>query len=374
MKRFEPAKENLIEIRKNIFVSKDDPDLLKKYIHYNPTDANKLFDYAKELEAKGDTVQAYEYFSKAANYGHYESRKILEKTKKPVFVVPIVPDEKKTSTKRNSFFPFLWLAALLCLLFFSFLLYYLFSSLFNFNKTNETTVYENHVTNVNSSAKVPTKAEELAFVAVHSAIEYYQDKNGVYPISLDKLAGEAPGNYLSMIPSGISYERTTGGFQLSMNGMDGTAQTVEGLLTLIFYEKTNQLGVKKGEELLALYPVASGERDHLPDQTIVTKRVVNPNGGAGPLGTRGLQLTDDFAIHGTNDPTSIGLRVTLGCIRMKNEDIETLYPYIAIGTPFVVEKEQTPGTPSLPGGIPPLKGASDFEKETTPGITYHWKY
>ena len=59
---------------------------------------------------------------------------------------------------------------------------------------------------------------------------------------------------------------------------------------------------------------------------------MNPNGGEGALGTRGLVLQDHYAIHGTNNPSSIGSYTTLGCIRLLNENIETLYPYIPIGT------------------------------------------
>lgn len=46
-----------------------------------------------------------------------------------------------------------------------------------------------------------------------------------------------------------------------------------------------------------------------------------------------------IAIHGTNSPGSIGKRVTHGCIRMRNRDIEKLVTYIAPGTKIWI----TPG-------------------------------
>lgn len=49
------------------------------------------------------------------------------------------------------------------------------------------------------------------------------------------------------------------------------------------------------------------------------------NGGPGQLG-----------IHGTDDPGLIGQRVSHGCIRMRNEDIEKLVPLLPLGVPVQV--------------------------------------
>ena len=50
------------------------------------------------------------------------------------------------------------------------------------------------------------------------------------------------------------------------------------------------------------------------------------------LGTHRLNLGDGYALHGTNVPTSIGHSVSHGCVRLRNEDIETLYRMIPVGT------------------------------------------
>ncbi len=50
------------------------------------------------------------------------------------------------------------------------------------------------------------------------------------------------------------------------------------------------------------------------------------------LGTHRLNLGDGYALHGTNVPTSIGRSVSHGCVRLRNEDIETLYRMIPVGT------------------------------------------
>ena len=50
------------------------------------------------------------------------------------------------------------------------------------------------------------------------------------------------------------------------------------------------------------------------------------------LGTHRLNLGDGYALHGTNAPSSIGSSVSHGCVRLRNEDIETLYRMIPVGT------------------------------------------
>ena len=56
----------------------------------------------------------------------------------------------------------------------------------------------------------------------------------------------------------------------------------------------------------------------------------------GVMGTRRLELGDGYGIHGTDHPESIGRSVSHGCVRMRNEDIETLYPMVPIGTPVYI--------------------------------------
>lgn len=64
-----------------------------------------------------------------------------------------------------------------------------------------------------------------------------------------------------------------------------------------------------------------------------------PPGPKNPLGTRALVLArDEYAIHGTNAPESIGHFASYGCIRMHNIDVEDLFQRIAVGTPVVVTK------------------------------------
>ncbi len=66
-------------------------------------------------------------------------------------------------------------------------------------------------------------------------------------------------------------------------------------------------------------------------------RIIIPPGGNNArrykevLGTHRLNLGDGYALHGTNAPNTIGRSVSHGCVRLRNEDIETLYRMIPVG-------------------------------------------
>lgn len=60
-----------------------------------------------------------------------------------------------------------------------------------------------------------------------------------------------------------------------------------------------------------------------------------------PLGARALYLFQGgrdtmYRIHGTNQPWSIGLSLSSGCIRMMNKDVEDLYARTPIGSKVIV--------------------------------------
>jgi len=58
-----------------------------------------------------------------------------------------------------------------------------------------------------------------------------------------------------------------------------------------------------------------------------------------PMGAAALTLSGgEYAIHGTNQPKSVGGFVSYGCIRMLNRDIVELYRMVDVGTPVIVLK------------------------------------
>ena len=68
---------------------------------------------------------------------------------------------------------------------------------------------------------------------------------------------------------------------------------------------------------------------------------VIPGGSPGnPMGAAAMTLSGggEYAIHGTNDPRSIGGFVSYGCIRMHNADVLDLYNRVGWGTTVVVTR------------------------------------
>lgn len=69
--------------------------------------------------------------------------------------------------------------------------------------------------------------------------------------------------------------------------------------------------------------------------------VVQKGGEDNPLGARAMYLYKGgqdtiFRIHGTNQPWTIGLNMSSGCIRMMNKDVEHLYSRAQIGAKVIV--------------------------------------
>lgn len=66
-----------------------------------------------------------------------------------------------------------------------------------------------------------------------------------------------------------------------------------------------------------------------------------PGGPQNPLGARALYLYRGYSdtlyrIHGTNQPASIGLAMSSGCIRLLNQDVIDLYNMVPVGTKVTV--------------------------------------
>ncbi len=83
------------------------------------------------------------------------------------------------------------------------------------------------------------------------------------------------------------------------------------------------------------------------------------SGGPGnPLGARAMYLGSSlYRIHGTNDPTTIGKRVSSGCIRLTNEDVEDLYNRVTLGAKVVVLNDPRRRVPADVASVPPPEAA-----------------
>lgn len=126
---------------------------------------------------------------------------------------------------------------------------------------------------------------------------------------------------------------------------------------IIINKSTNELSFVNENRVQTVVSVATGKSADLTPEGLftVTVKAINPyyrkkniQGGdpKNPLGTRWIGFdakeTDGrmYGIHGTNNPASIGHYVSLGCIRMQNETIESLYDFIPVGTKVLVTKSE----------------------------------
>jgi L,D-transpeptidase ErfK/SrfK len=81
-------------------------------------------------------------------------------------------------------------------------------------------------------------------------------------------------------------------------------------------------------------PPESVRKEHAAAGDPLPARV--PAGPDNPLGGYAMRLAagnGTYLIHGTNNPIAVGLAVTHGCIRMYPDDVASLFPLIAVGTP-----------------------------------------
>lgn len=97
-----------------------------------------------------------------------------------------------------------------------------------------------------------------------------------------------------------------------------------------------------GDDVVRRYPgggetVLEGGREIVADGKLVVPPVgTNQRKYKGVLGSYRLNMGDGYALHGTNQPASIGRAVSHGCIRLRNEDIARLYTMVAVGTPVFI--------------------------------------
>jgi lipoprotein-anchoring transpeptidase ErfK/SrfK len=111
----------------------------------------------------------------------------------------------------------------------------------------------------------------------------------------------------------------------------------------------NILFLKRGEEIMKTYVVATGKDNSTPvgNFKIVNKlvrptwfrtgAVISPDSPENILGSRWMGFNiEGYGIHGTIEPDKMGQQVTLGCVRMKNEDVEELFDVVPVGTEVTI--------------------------------------
>jgi L,D-transpeptidase catalytic domain/Putative peptidoglycan binding domain len=122
---------------------------------------------------------------------------------------------------------------------------------------------------------------------------------------------------------------------------------------VIINKSTNQLAYYENAKLIKVFKVGTGRKpSYTPEGKFkIVNKIVNrpyytggiPGGDPrNPLGNRWLGINargtwgTTYAIHGNNDPSSIGKYVSSGCIRMYDNEVEWLFDRIIVNTPVVI--------------------------------------
>jgi len=95
------------------------------------------------------------------------------------------------------------------------------------------------------------------------------------------------------------------------------------------------LTVYSDNQVIKTFPVGVG-KSSTPSPVGEFKIIQKSVGWGNGFGTRWMRVSVPwgiYGIHGTNKPYSVGQSLSHGCIRMRNKDVEALYPLIPMGTP-----------------------------------------
>jgi lipoprotein-anchoring transpeptidase ErfK/SrfK len=134
---------------------------------------------------------------------------------------------------------------------------------------------------------------------------------------------------------------------IRLDGLRRTTTTVRVEVDL----SEHRVVVRRRGRVLVRAPGATGApaSPTPPGDYFVTDRVAFPGGG--PLGSFAFGISgiqprlpagwsggDQLAIHGTNQPSSIGRSVSAGCVRVSEATLDRLRSLLGYGTPVVIHR------------------------------------
>ncbi|MBM7702755.1 hypothetical protein JOC83_001589 [Bacillus iocasae] len=142
-------------------------------------------------------------------------------------------------------------------------------------------------------------------------------------------------------------------FILLLSGFTSTVQASSTGQLIIINKSTNQLAFFDNGKIVKTFKVATGRSmSYTPEGTFsIVNKIKNrpyykkniPGGSPNnPLGDRWLGLNargtygTTYAIHGNNNPSSIGKYVSSGCVRMYDNDVRWLFDRVKLHTKVVI--------------------------------------
>jgi lipoprotein-anchoring transpeptidase ErfK/SrfK len=122
-----------------------------------------------------------------------------------------------------------------------------------------------------------------------------------------------------------------------------TLKIIPGPFDAVVHKRTFRLEVYLKGAFIKRYRIGLGLNGSTPEGEFkVTSKLIKPAwfrpGGEvpygdpeNPLGTRWIGFVNEYGIHGTWEPESIGKEGSRGCVRMLNADVEELYDLLVTG-------------------------------------------
>jgi|GEM_PF-1716903 len=125
---------------------------------------------------------------------------------------------------------------------------------------------------------------------------------------------------------------------------------------IVIFKNDFELIALFGDHYLCSHDVATGKEDRTPEASfVIGNKIVKPDWYAPDgkkykygteqniLGTRWMAFENTpehqgFGIHGTKFPESIGTEASMGCLRMRNEEVEVLFELIPPGTTVRIQR------------------------------------
>ncbi|SDW53950.1 L,D-transpeptidase [Paenibacillus sp. CF384] len=238
-----------------------------------------------------------------------------------------------------------------------------------------------------------------------SAITHYHERTKSWPAGMDDLTRSYPNNVLSgtspqmkkLFPqllqaakgrtadkpagigansgegkagSGDSNSNSTSALQSTSSSSSETRLSDEPL-SIIVDKDSHQLAVVSGDVIVRSYTVGLGGKKTPLGAFFISEKVKNPNGrDDSEFGSRGMTLSNTlYAIHGTDEPDSIGKDESHGCVRMNKKDLEELYDLVPLGTKVEIKSDVLPGAATPAAERFRLKPVQD---ETNTAVVYRW--
>lgn len=160
-----------------------------------------------------------------------------------------------------------------------------------------------------------------------------------------------------------------------------TASATRAPRTVLVSIPDRQLAVLEDGNVLAQFPIAIGAAEspspagefaivqRLTNPTYYHAGVVIPPGKDNPIGTRWVGLSEKgYGIHGTNAPQSIGHAASHGCIRLRNRDMEQLFPMLRVGDVVQIREERDEETAEIFGGEADNTTLASAEQESSSDV------